>query len=337
MRARRWFGLVLGTAAVVSVLRARRSRGDERFYGCVVVITGGSRGLGLALAREFARRGARIALLSRDELHLQKALDSLENEFGSQVTARVCDVRDQAGVNRSLAEIVRIYGRIDVLVNNAGVTSVGPIETMTRTDYEDSIATHFWGTYNTVQAAWKTLCESRGRIVNITSIGGRISVPHLLPYSVSKFATVGYSEGLRAEGARFGVSVTTVAPGLMRTGSPRNAWFKGRNEAEYTWFMVSETLPFLSVSASAAARRIVDGCARREANIDIGLPAKLATRLHGVAPGMVTRGMEIAARLLPRAGENQKLPIRGAMSETGITHSPLTALGRKAEIELNQL
>jgi NAD(P)-dependent dehydrogenase (short-subunit alcohol dehydrogenase family) len=222
-------------------------------------------------------------------------------------------------------------------VNNAGIVSVGPFETMTRADYEDSIATHFWGTYNTVEAAWKTLCENRGRIVNVTSIGGRISVPHLLPYSVSKFATVGYSEGLRAEAARFGVSVTTVAPGLMRTGCARNAWFKGRNQAEYLWFILSDTLPFLSISATAAARRIVEGCARRESTIDVGLPSKFASRAHGLAPGLFTRAMEVVARLLPKAGENQKLPIRGAMSETGITQSPLTALGRKAETEFNQL
>lgn len=339
MRIRRWVGLSIGVAAFsalasVAVLAPRRK--DARFDGRVVVITGGSRGLGLAMAREFARRGARIAILGRDELHLQKARDLLEQEFGQEVTARLCDVRDRARVARAVAEICRTNGRIDVLVNNAGIISVGPIETMTRSDYEEALATHFWGMYNTIEAAWKALGESRGRIVNITSIGGRISVPHLLPYSTSKFAAVGYSEGLAAEAPRFGISVTTIAPGLMRTGSPRNAWFKGRNEAEYAWFILSDTLPFLSVSATTAARRIVDACARRELTVDIGLPAKLASRIHGVAPGTFIRAMQIVARLLPKADENQKLPIRGAMSETGITQSPLTALGRKAETEFNQ-
>ncbi len=235
-----------------------------------------------------------------------------------------------------MAAVILQYGKIDVVVNNAGIIAVGPMETMTRTDYEDALATHFWGAYNTIESAWKTLCETHGRIVNITSIGGRISVPHLLPYSVSKFAAVGFSEGLRAEASRFGVSVTTVAPGLMRTGSPRNAWFKGNNEAEYAWFMVSDTLPILSISAKAAASRIVDACARRDASVDVGVPAKIGSRLHGLAPGLFSRGMEIAAWLLPKAGDNQKLPIRGAMSETSVTRSPITTLGRRAEAEFNQ-
>ncbi len=292
--------------------------------------------MGLAMAEEFATRGASLAILSRDETHLENARRLLEERFSRPVLAKTCDVRDSADVARTIAAVILHYGKIDVLVNNAGIIAVGPMETMTRTDYEDALATHFWGTYNAVEAAWKSLCENQGRIANITSIGGRISVPHLLPYSVSKFAAVGFSEGLRAEAGRFGVSVTTVAPGLMRTGSPRNAWFKGRNEAEYTWFMVSDTLPLFSISATAAARRIVDACARRESTVDVGLPAKIGARLHGIAPGLFSRGMELAASLLPKAGENQKLPIRGAMSETGVTRSPLTALGRKAEAEFNQ-
>lgn len=337
MERRHWVGLGAAIAATAyGLARLTQRRHNLQFDGSIVVITGGSRGLGFALAQEFARRGARIALLSREELHLENARRLLEERFGQPVIARVCDVRDASDVARAIAEIVRTHGRIDVLVNNAGIISVGPLETMTRSDYEDALATHFWGMYNTIEAAWKSLCRCRGRIVNITSIGGRISVPHLLPYSVSKFAAVGYSEGLRAEAARFGVSVTTVAPGLMRTGSPRNAWFKGRNEAEYAWFMLSDTLPFFSVAATTAARAIVDACGRREATLDVGLPAKLGSRLHGIAPGTFNRVMEIAARLLPKAGENQRLAIRGALSETGITRSPLTVLGRKAENEFNQ-
>src|SRR5204863_2590958 len=112
-----------------------------------------------------------------------------------------------------------------------------------------------------------------GRIVNISSIGGKVSVPHLLPYSASKFALVGLSEGLRAELAKDGIVVTTVCPGLMRTGSPRNAQFKGQHRAEYAWFTLSDSMPFFSQSAERAARQILSACRHGEAEVVLSLPA----------------------------------------------------------------
>lgn len=261
--------LAAGTYLGATMLaRLRVKRFDEH----VVVITGGSRGLGLAIALEFARRHACVALLARDAEELARAQE-LVADTGAEVIALQADVRNPVDARSAIAHALQYFGRIDVLVNDAATIAVGPIETMTRGDYEEALATHFWGTYNMVQAAWSALSRRSGAIVNIASIGGRISVPHLLPYSVSKFAQVGYSEGLAAEAPRFGISVTTVTPGLMRTGSPRNAY---------------------------AARRIVDACARREANISIGPSAFLATRLHGLAPGLIVRMMQIAALLLPK-------------------------------------
>lgn len=315
------------TARAVSRLRTRRF--DDR----VVVITGGARGLGLALAREFARRGARLALIARDADELERAKSDLARDGWNALTL-AADVTDQNDTIRSIAEIVARFGRIDILVNDAGIITVGPLRSMTRDDYERALATHFWGAYNAVEAAWAALVESRGAIVNVTSIGGRISVPHLLPYSVSKFATVGFSEGLRAEARRYGITVTTVTPGLMRTGSPRNASFKGDNRAEYSWFMLSDSLPLISVSSTYAARRIVDACAAGEAEVSIGPLAWIATRAHGLAPGLVMRLMEFAAVLLPHS--ERLSSERGYASETALTRSPLTSLTRGAERRNNE-
>lgn len=324
--------LLAGTYLAASIIaRLRVGRFDEH----VVVITGGSRGLGLALAREFARRGARLALVARDIDELARAQEQLAID-GAQVVTLQADVRDEHDARSAIARALEFFGSIDVLVNDAGTIAVGPMETMTRKDYVDALDTHFWGTYNMVQAAWEALRRTRGSIVNITSIGGRVSVPHLLPYNVSKFAQVGYSEGLCAEAARFGISVTTVTPGLMRTGSPRNAWFKGNNRAEYAWFHLSDAMPLLSVSASYAARRIVDACARGEAHVSIGPSAFLATRIHGFSPGLTARALQIAAALLPKAGSNGTTRRRGTESESSITESALTLLSRKAEREYNQ-
>jgi NAD(P)-dependent dehydrogenase (short-subunit alcohol dehydrogenase family) len=142
-------------------------------------------------------------------------------KLGAHVLAIACDVREAEGVTRAIARAVGAFGRLDALVNNAGIIAVGPLECMTAHDYRDALDTHFWAMYHAVEAA-RPFMERQGgaRIVNVTSIGGKISVPHLLPYSVSKFAAVGYSQGLRAELARKNICVTTVCPGLMRTGSP---------------------------------------------------------------------------------------------------------------------
>ncbi len=144
--------------------------------------------------------------------------------------------------------------------------------------------------------------RSRGSIVNIRSIGSKVSVPHLLPYSASKFALTGLSEGLRAELAQDGIRATTVCPGLMRTGSPRNAIFKGRHQAEYAWFSIGDSLSLLSISAESATRRILVACKRGEAEVVLSLPAKMANTFQALFPGVSADLLGLANRLLPAPG-----------------------------------
>src|SRR5690349_12825222 len=152
-----------------------------------VLITGGSRGLGLVLAREFARHGAQIALCARDQAEVDRALDEL-GEQGVSAAGLACDVGDRAQVERMVDALRLYFGRIDVLVNNAGVIQVGPMETMTLADYEEAMRTHYWGpVYTTLAVLPEMKKRQDGRVVNITSIGGKVSVPHLLPYCASKF------------------------------------------------------------------------------------------------------------------------------------------------------
>ncbi len=175
------------------------------------------------MAREFAREGARLVLCARDEAELQRAQKDLES-LGAEVMTVPCDVTDKQSVTEMIESVNARFGGVDVLVNNAGVIQVGPIEVMTREDFEIAMQAHFWGPLNTILAVLPSMrAKKSGRIVNISSIGGKVSVPHLVPYSASKFALVGLSKGLRAELMKDGIKVTTVCPGLMRTGSPRNA------------------------------------------------------------------------------------------------------------------
>jgi short-subunit dehydrogenase len=175
-----------------------------------------------------------------------------------------------------------------------------------------------------------------GRIANITSIGGKISVPHLLPYTCAKFAAVGFSEGLHAEVAKYGIKVTTVVPGLIRTGSFVNAWFKGHNRAEYRWFSLSSAMPVLAMNGRRAARKIVEAIRRGDAEIFLTPQARLLAIMNGLFPGTTSELMALANRLLPRADGADQQRHLGKDSESAVSDSVLTSFGRRAAQEFHQ-
>ncbi|MFN3648258.1 MAG: SDR family NAD(P)-dependent oxidoreductase [Armatimonadota bacterium] len=331
---------LLAGAGIAAALGAGWMVRQARRYplaGKVALVTGGSRGLGLVLARELARQGARLVICARGPEELERAREELASR-GAEVLAVPCDVTEPDQVARMVEAAEVRFGRVDVLINNAGIIEVGPMEVMTRADYEQAMRVHFWGPLNTVTAVLPGMRERReGRIVNISSIGGKISVPHLLPYCASKFALVGFSEGLRAELLKDGIRVTTVCPGLMRTGSPRQAWFKGQHEAEYAWFKLADSLPGSSISAEKAARQIVAACRRGDAELILSLPAEIAVRFHGLFPGVTADLLGLVNRMLPGPGGIGEQKVRGAESETPLTRSWLTGLTQQAAREHNQL
>ena len=313
------------------------------FRGKVVLVTGGSRGLGLQLAREFIDEGARVAICGRDAEDLETAVEDLAARGGggraAEVVAVPCDVTDEQQVKRMVAEVVGRLGGIDVLVNNAGTITVAPLEHMTIADYEEAMRTHFYGPLYVTTAALPHLrARGAGRIVNISSIGGKVAVPHLLPYSASKFALTGWSEGLRAELHKDNIYVTTVCPGLMRTGSPRNAYFKGNHRQEYAWFHVSDSLPFTAMHARRAARQVVNACRSGRAEIILSVQAKAAAKLFGLFPSL---GAQAAALLneyvLPAPGGIGAVKVQGKQSESPVTRSWVTGLSQQAAEANNQI
>jgi len=302
-----------------------------------VLITGGSRGLGLVMAREFAREGSRLVLCARDEEELDQARLDLES-LGAEVMVVPCDIRNQQDVNAMIAAVNDRFGVVDVLVNNAGVIQVGPIEVMTHEDFELAMQAHFWGPLNMIMAVLPSMRQRRsGRIVNITSIGGKVSIPHLVPYSASKFALVGLSKGLRAELMKDGIKVTTISPGLMRTGSPRNADFKGQHRFEYAWFSISDALPLLTVSAENAARQIVSACKRGQAELVISVPAKIAVLFDELFPEAMSQMLALANQFLPGPGGVGTERMKGRESTSAWSPSWLTTLNEEAAVRNNEI
>lgn len=302
----------------------------------VAVVTGASRGLGFLLAREFGRRGYDLVICARSEDGLAAAREELLHS-AARVHTVACDVSVQTDVQRLVDEAEREFGRVDVLVNNAGVIQVGPINVMTTEHFSDALGVMLWGMVHSTLAALPLLRRSENPvIVNVTSIGGKIPAPHLLPYTTAKFAAVGFSEGLRAELTRDGISVTTAVPGLMRTGSPRNALFTGDRAAEHRWFALADSIPLLSMDAERAAARIVSAALRGRPEVILTPIAKIAVRLHGLAPGLTTRAAAVVDRLLPRSDTGSE-PVPGhALEEPPAWFRALTALTRRAARRTNQ-
>jgi NAD(P)-dependent dehydrogenase (short-subunit alcohol dehydrogenase family) len=332
-----WLYPALAVAGGVALLKFALQKPRYSFADKVVIITGGARGLGLVMARRLAREGATLIICSRNSEQLRRAADELSKNFGARILPIACDVANEGQAEQLIATAIQEFGRIDVLINDAGTIQVGPYEEMDVVDYQKAMEVHFWGPLYLIRAVVPHMKRRGvGRIVNVSSIGGRVSVPHLVPYSASKFALVGLSEGLRAELAKDGILVTTVSPGLMRTGSPRNAIFKGQHKAEHAWFAIGDSLPLLSMSAEAAAKCIIEACRQGTAAVTLSLPAKAAHLFHGIFPGLTSDIMAIVNRMLPAPGGIGHERRRGAASQSAAAPSLLTALSDAAAKRNNQ-
>jgi short-subunit dehydrogenase len=289
------------------------------------------------IARQLADEGAALVLCARDADELAKAADELDTRT-RYVTTYTCDLTQPPEIKSLFERIRREVGAVDVLINNAGVMQVGPLETMTLTDYHQAMMTHFWAPlFCSEQVIPEMRRRQDGRIVNISSIGGEIGVPHMAPYCASKFALNGWSQATRAELSRHGVYMTTISPGLMRTGGPRNALFKGQHRAEFTWFSLGGAMPMLSMSAERAARKIIYACRYGQAKVTLSLPAKIAVAMNAIAPELTAETVALLARALPEPGGVGRAAIEGKHSTSPLSPSVLTALNDRAAERNNEI
>lgn len=301
-----------GSAAVAWGARAwLRSRRRIKLTGRVVIVTGGSTGLGLMVARQAAENGAKLILAARGEADLRAAEAELK-ALGGEVLAVPTDVSDEGQVRTLVARAVERFGRVDILVNNAGTIQVGPAEAMTVDDFKQAMATNFWGELLPILAVLPHMrAQGGGRIANVVSVGGKVAMPHLLPYVASKFALTGLTEGLRAELAKDNILVTGIYPGTIRTGGHTHAEFKGDRNAEYTWFALSDTIPGISSSAAGAARALWKAVQNGDPEVIVGWNARLAILAHNLFPEWTVEALSLVNRALPSASETHGQSLRG--------------------------
>jgi len=334
----------LGAAAVGTGAYAWRQWRNHAydFRNRIAFVSGGSRGLGFALAQELASRGARVAICARDQAELDRALGRLAGSRlpGERTFAIAADLREPDAPAAAIAAVERHWGPIEVLVHNAGIIQLGPWDQMSEAEFFAAMDIHCWAALRLARAVLPAMLERKqGRIANIASIGGLIAVPHMLPYTTSKFALVGLSQGLASEVRRHGVRVTCVCPFLTRTGSQERVELVGQHQREFAWFAASGSLPVpgLNQSAARAARHIVNGIARGQAQLTLALPGKLAAWAHGLAPSAVVGAMALADRYLlpasPRAASGKR---SGADSYTPATARALKPAIRAAGRRWNQ-
>ncbi len=324
------------TALHIARYVVRRNRHFD-WQGKRVIITGGSRGLGLVIARQLVDQGARLAIFARNESKLAVAENELQNR-GGEVIAVPGDVREREQVESLVDRVVNHFDGVDVLINVAGVMTVGPLDSMTMDDFTDSMNTNCWGALHMSRAVLPFMrMQGWGRIVNVASIGGKRAAPHMLPYAASKFALVGLSNGMRAELKHENIFVTTACPGLMRTGSPRNANFKSRHRQEYAWFSIGDSLPLVSMDAETAAKQILVACQQGRGEVLIHSPVNVGVALQRMFPEITREILELAATVLPKMGGIGRDTAKGYESQSAWSPSFLTTLTQRAAAANNEL
>lgn len=305
------------------------------------LVAGGSRGLGLLIAEELLRRGYTVSISGRDADTLGRARASLET-FG-RIDVEVCDIRDREAITAWVTRAEEELGPVEVTIAVAGIIQVGPLIAATPEMFDEAIDVMVRGPINLALAALPAMrARGRGRIGTVTSFGGMVAPPHLLPYVTAKFGAVGFSDGLVAELAGTGVTATTIVPGLMRTGSPERASFFGDHAAEYAWFSALASLPLVSIDAERAARRMVAGVLAGTPMVMLTPLAHVGARLRGLLPGTTARLMGVVNRLLPDADPGDSEIVEGRVAEEKLgprasrVLGALTVLGRRAADRTNQ-
>ena len=254
------------------------------------LVTGAASGIGLATATELLRRGARVALVDRDEEKLARA--SAELERVGAISSHVLDVGDREAIDEFAHRFVSDHAPLDLLVNNAGVSIVSPFTATSEADWEWLTAVNLWGPLRLTRAIVPSmLARGRGHLAFVASLAGLVGAPGMVAYSTSKFALVGFAEALRLELAGTGVDVSVVCPGYVRTGLHaatryRNEGFRRFLDHPPSWY---------GVSAERVAGELLEAVVERRPLVTIGLES-MGYYLKRLAPELAFTVSRWAAR-----------------------------------------
>lgn len=269
----------------------------KSLLGKRVLITGASSGIGAALAREFARRGADLVLVARRTDRLKTLASEIE-AMGRIALALTGDVARDGDLEQAVAESRRKLGLLDIVVANAGFGVVGTFEKLTLDDYRRQFETNVYGVMRTLRATLADLKETRGCFAAVGSVNGHIALPGNSPYGMSKFAVRSWCESVRGEMARYGISVTHIAPGFINTEI-----FQVDNQGVHHPGVKAQHIPqWIMMPAATAARKIARAivCRRRERIVTVH--GHFFVWLNRLFPGLVSwivlRGI-ISARREP--------------------------------------
>jgi short-subunit dehydrogenase len=252
-----------------------------KFSGQAVFITGASSGIGAGLAREFARCGADVVLAARRVERLEVLAAEIRHG-GRRALAIGCDVTRDGDVERALAAARTAFGRVDVVVANAGFGVVGDVERLTLDDYRRQFETNVFGVLRTVWAALDDVKRARGRIAIIGSVSGHLATPGSSPYAMSKFAVRALAEALGHELAQQGVSVTLISPGFVESEIRRVD-----NSGRLREAAPDPIASWLVMPTERAARQIVDAIARRRREVVITGHGRATVFLNRHAPWLI--------------------------------------------------
>jgi hypothetical protein len=224
------------------------------FKNKVVVITGASSGIGEAAAEKFAKKGANIVLVARRKDKLEQVKKKL-SKYPIEILVQVCDVSDKQQVKQMSETVIDTFSQIDVLVNNAGFVIYGKVEELSIEDIESQMQTNYFGMINCTKYFLPYfLKQNSGHMVNVASVGGSFGVPGIASYCATKFAMLGFSEGLQHELHGTNVGVTVVSPIMVRTALFDHPSFKNFTKHATGISLSSETVANAIIKAANSSR-----------------------------------------------------------------------------------
>lgn len=251
--------------------------------GKVVLITGGTSGIGLALAQEFGRKGARVVITGRNAAKLEEAQQLLEQQ-GLEVLALQADAAQEADNQQTIADILAHWGRLDVLICNAGISMRALFEDLQLDVFRQVMDINFWGTVYAVKYALPHLLKNKGAIVGISSINGRRGTPARTAYTASKHAMEGFFESLRTEVMKRGVQVLVVRPGFTASNIRQAALTaNGRPQGE------SPREEDKMMSAEEVAEATYTALVKKKRDLVLTTEGKLAVFLNKWMPGLMDK------------------------------------------------